>query len=95
MYLFSVLYFSTSIIFISVSNNFSAINSVLPLELSKIITSSTIGKYKENKFYLFNNQEYHTIINFDKNRIIFTVEFEKNKDELKYEDLLKYVKFGL
>jgi len=52
-------------------------------------------KYEENKFYLFNNQEYHTVINFDKDRVIFTVEFEKNKNELKYEDLLKYVKLGL
>ena len=39
-------------------------------------------KYKENKFYLFNNQEYHTVINFDKDRVIFTIEFEKNKNEL-------------
>lgn len=33
-------------------------------------------KYKEKTFYLFNTQERHMVLNLDKNRYLFSVEFE-------------------
>jgi hypothetical protein len=44
-------------------------------------------KYEPETFYLFNNQIMHTVINFDKPRYLFTVEFVKDKDELTYSDV--------
>lgn len=43
--------------------------------------------YKLNRFYLFNTQIPHSVINFNGNRYLFTIEFDKDKDSLSYEDL--------
>ena len=46
-------------------------------------------KYDRSVFYLFNNQVMHTVINFDKPRYLFTVEFEEDKDKLSYSDVIQ------
>lgn len=48
--------------------------------------------YSPNTYYIFNNQEYHNIINFEGERFLFTLDFIKNKDKLTYKDVLEYCK---
>ena len=44
-------------------------------------------KYEPNTYYLFNTQIPHCVINYSKPRYLFSVEFNKSKDELNYDDL--------
>jgi hypothetical protein len=48
--------------------------------------------YEANKFFLFNNQIPHTVTNFEGNRYLFTVVFEKQKDDLCYKDVYNWCK---
>lgn len=49
--------------------------------------------YIKNKMFLFNAQVPHSIINFNKPRQLFSVEFEKTiQDGLTYNDLFKIIK---
>jgi len=48
--------------------------------------------YETNKFFLFNNQILHTVTNFEGNRYVFTVVFEKQKDDLCYKDVYNWCK---
>jgi hypothetical protein len=43
--------------------------------------------YEPRKFYAFNNQIQHTIFNFDKPRYLFTLEFEKDKTQLSFDEI--------
>jgi len=43
--------------------------------------------YLPKKLYLFNTQVPHTVINFDSMRYMFSLEFEKDKHELSFEDI--------
>lgn len=43
--------------------------------------------YKPNTFYLFNTQQFHTIINFEDYRYMLSVEFIQDKSELNYYDI--------
>lgn len=49
-------------------------------------------KYKPGRRYLFNNQIPHTVINFDQDRYVFTIEFLEDKSKLNYQDLLNLIK---
>ena len=44
--------------------------------------------YKRDTYYLFNTQVRHTVINFDKPRYLFTIEFLDDKNHLSFDDLL-------
>jgi hypothetical protein len=46
--------------------------------------------YQPETFYLFNTQTEHTVFNFEGYRYLFTLEFEQDKTELNYYDVLKY-----
>lgn len=48
--------------------------------------------YAPNKYFLFNTQVRHTVINFGEPRYLFTIEFAENKDHLSFEDLLAQMK---
>ena len=48
--------------------------------------------YKPNTYYLFNTQVPHTVYNFETTRYLFSIEFEKDKDQLSFEDLVNDVK---
>ncbi len=50
-------------------------------------TSFVELKYQPKKFYLFNTQHIHSVVNFQEPRYVFTVEFSKNKQELNYQDV--------
>ena len=45
-------------------------------------------KYKIGVYYLFNNQVEHSVINFDSDRYLFTLEFDKDKNYLTFNDLV-------
>ena len=52
------------------------------------------GKFKElvyepHTYYLFNNQETHSVYNYDAIRFLFSIEFEETKESLSFNDLLK------
>ena len=47
--------------------------------------------YKKNNLYLFNNQIHHTVLNFEKERILFSCEFNLHKRKLSYEDAKKII----
>ena len=47
--------------------------------------------YESEYFYLFNTQMIHSVFNLDKTRYIFSVEFEKNKNELTYAELYNMI----
>jgi hypothetical protein len=53
----------------------------------KIITLD----YKPNKFYLFNNQKFHKIKNYEKTRYIFSVSFVDKKDKLDYNTVYDWM----
>lgn len=46
--------------------------------------------YQENTYYLFNTQNYHSVINLEKPRFLLSLEF-KNQS-LTYDDLLKTIR---
>tara|TARA_B110000503_G_C7171071_1_gene424306 strand:+ start:4342 stop:4788 length:447 start_codon:yes stop_codon:yes gene_type:complete len=46
--------------------------------------------YEPNHFFLFNTQQYHSLINFDAPRVIFSCLFEEEKDDLTYEMVKDY-----
>jgi hypothetical protein len=48
--------------------------------------------YTPNRYYLFNTQTSHTVINFAEPRYLFTLEFGADKDQLSFESLLKQIK---
>lgn len=48
--------------------------------------------YESNKFFLFNNQQPHSVTNFEGNRYVFTVVFDKQKDDLCYKDVYNWCK---
>jgi hypothetical protein len=49
-------------------------------------------KYCLGSYYVFNNQVPHMVINFNESRYLMSVEFEADKNELSYEQLLGEVK---
>lgn len=49
-------------------------------------------KYEPKRFYLFNTQITHCVINFNKPRYLFSCEFEQKKDKLNYIKILNYLK---
>mgnify|MGYP002654565146 CR=1 FL=1 len=48
--------------------------------------------YEPNTFYLFNTQVKHMVLNYERPRYLLTVEFELDKNNLSFEDLLQEVK---
>ena len=48
-------------------------------------------EYEYNKYHVFNTQIPHNIINLDYPRYLFTIEFEKDKDNLTYDDMVNLV----
>jgi len=49
-------------------------------------------RYKKDSFYLFNTQVDHMVLNFNKPRYLFSVEFTKDKTKLNYNDMLNMIK---
>lgn len=49
-------------------------------------------KYRLGSYYVFNNQVPHMVINFNESRYLMSVEFEADKNELTYEQLLGEIK---
>lgn len=47
-------------------------------------------QYTKDDFYLFNTEVVHTVINYDLPRYLFTTEFVKHKNELKYNDIRQW-----
>jgi hypothetical protein len=48
--------------------------------------------YSPDRYYLFNTQTRHTVINFGEPRYLFTIEFNADKDHLSFEDLYAQMK---
>lgn len=46
--------------------------------------------YHPNHFFLFNTQQYHSVINFNSPRVIFSCLFEQEKEELSYDMIRDY-----
>lgn len=53
-----------------------------------VVGGFTELKYEPETYYLFNTQVSHMVLNFDKPRLLLTVEFSEDKDALSYDDLL-------
>lgn len=47
--------------------------------------------YKPDTYTVFNTQVPHCVVNFEKPRYLFSIEFNKGKDELSYTDLLNEI----
>lgn len=45
--------------------------------------------YAKDTYYLFNNQVQHMVLNFEKHRYLFSVEFDEDKTKLSYQTLTK------
>jgi hypothetical protein len=48
--------------------------------------------YSPDRYYLFNTQTQHTVLNFGEPRYLFTIEFGEDKDQLSFEDLYAQMK---
>ena len=48
--------------------------------------------YEQNRYYIFDTQTPHCVINLDSPRYLFTVEFEKDLNELSFDDLRKHIR---
>jgi hypothetical protein len=48
--------------------------------------------YAPNRYYLFNTQTSHMVVNFGEPRYLFTIEFGADKDQLSFDDLLAQMK---
>ena len=49
-------------------------------------------KYQPNHYYLFDTQTPHCVINLGTPRYLFTIEFEKDLNELSFDDLRKDIR---
>jgi hypothetical protein len=49
-------------------------------------------KYRLGSYYLFNNQVPHMVINFSESRYMMSVEFEADKNELTFDQLMGEIK---
>jgi len=49
-------------------------------------------KYRLGSYYLFNNQVSHMVINFSESRYMMSVEFEADKNELTFDQLVREMK---
>jgi hypothetical protein len=49
-------------------------------------------QYKPNTYYLFNTQVDHTVYNFESTRFLLSIEFQLDKDNLTFDQLLKDIK---
>jgi hypothetical protein len=49
-------------------------------------------KYQPKTYYAFNNQVSHMVINFEERRYLMSVEFQEDKDQLTFEQLLMEIK---
>lgn len=58
-------------------------------ETNNITGNFTELKYKVGVYYLFNNQVEHSVINLDKDRYVFTLEFEQDKNTLTFDKIAK------
>lgn len=47
-------------------------------------------KYDDNSFYLLNTQQKHCVINFDKYRYMFSLQFVQNKDTITYQEIYNW-----
>ena len=52
-------------------------------------------RYSPRTYYLFNTQEYHSVINTGSDRYLFSVEFLEDKNSLSYFQLLNEYESGL
>lgn len=50
--------------------------------------------YQEHRYYLFNTQQPHCVVNRKDTRYLFSIEFGANKDYLSFNDLKKEIKNG-
>ena len=48
--------------------------------------------YSPDRYYLFNTQKRHTVINFSEPRYLFTIEFAEDKDHLSFDALVAQMK---
>ena len=58
--------------------------------LDEFNDSITILPYKIGRFYLFNTQHRHSVINFENPRYLFSIQFEQEKDELSYQEVYNW-----
>jgi len=49
-------------------------------------------QYELNELYLFNPSIMHSVYNFEKPRLLFSLQFEEAYEDLKYEELLNEIK---
>ena len=79
------------------------INMLLPFEghshcfFTPALRKNRINKFHElcyipKSFYLFNTQKLHCVFNWEYPRYVFSLEFKRNKNDLTYEEVLKWVK---
>jgi len=72
-----------------VMDDYSAHTLFNPNDNKKIIDNVVELKYEKNKWYVFNSQILHSVINLDsKNRVLLTVTFTKN---VTYTDVVDYL----
>jgi hypothetical protein len=45
-------------------------------------------RYEFGTYYLFNSQKFHSVINFENSRLMFSVEFDEDKNRLSYDQLV-------
>lgn len=55
-------------------------------DISKIVELH----YSKDTFYVFNTQQLHTVINLEKPRYLFSLEFKDKKNKLLYNEVKKY-----
>jgi hypothetical protein len=49
-------------------------------------------KYRLGSYYVFNNQVPHMVLNFNESRYLMSIEFEADKNELTFDQLLGEMK---
>jgi len=48
--------------------------------------------YQQNHYFVFNTQQYHSVVNFNSPRVIFSCLFEKEKEDLTFEMIRDHCK---
>jgi hypothetical protein len=49
-------------------------------------------KYRLGSYYVFNNQVPHMVLNFNESRYLMSIEFEADKNELTFDQLMREMK---
>jgi hypothetical protein len=67
-------------------------NCLFSVSETEVTHSFVELKYRLGSYYVFNNQVPHMVLNFNESRYLMSIEFEADKNELTFDQLMREIK---